>query len=257
MLNKVDFLGYDFISAEHVDIVAQHIIRALDQTSDLKYPVIFTPNVDYLVKLNRPENFYLNEKLVKSEYILPDGQPIIWAAKLKGKNLRHRLAGSDLFLSLFTLTTQNKIATLYLTSGIKVSNYFEVNDAYCKTYTLPFFDQNDNVALDKIVSDTARLIIDHEIKIVYIGVSFPKQDVLGFRILDELKKQGIKKLPTVAFLGASLEFKAGLKKRAPEFFKKAGLEWFYRFVNEPTRLFKRYFIDSFGFFKVLIQQGKK
>ena len=55
-------------------------------------------------------------------------------------------------------------------------------------------------------------------------------------------------------LGATIDFEAGTLKRAPQFWRKAGMEWFYRFLKEPKRLFRRYFVDDIHFFRYFALQ---
>ena len=256
MIRRIKFLGYDFIAEKNIKIVAAKIIDELDFKDAGKLPIIFTPNVDYLVKLDRSNNAIIREKLKNSLYILPDGQPIVWAAKFLGIDIRYRLTGSDLFLKLFDLANAKGIRSLYITPNEKVSQYFEKVDAVSKCYTLPIFQISDQEAIQNIVNRCVELIVNNNIRIVYIGVSFPKQDILSFLILDTLKEMKFNTLPLIGLLGASLEFKSGYKKRAPILYQKLGLEWGYRFINEPNRLFKRYFIDSFAFIKILKKYRK-
>ncbi len=55
-------------------------------------------------------------------------------------------------------------------------------------------------------------------------------------------------------LGATIDFEAGTLKRAPRFWQKVGMEWLYRFLKEPKRLFRRYFVDDIGFFRLFAKQ---
>lgn len=61
-------------------------------------------------------------------------------------------------------------------------------------------------------------------------------------------------MPLFLLLGASYEFHAGLKKRAPMIFQKLGLEFFHRFLSEPKRMFRRYFVDDMVFFKLALKE---
>jgi N-acetylglucosaminyldiphosphoundecaprenol N-acetyl-beta-D-mannosaminyltransferase len=58
-------------------------------------------------------------------------------------------------------------------------------------------------------------------------------------------------------MGASYEFYLNLKKRAPKFWQKTGMEWFYRFTQEPGRLFRRYFVDDMQFFPIVWREFRK
>ena len=85
--------------------------------------------------------------------------------------------------------------------------------------------------------------------VVLVGVGAPKQE----KWIDRWKEQ----MPGVRLwmaLGATIDFEAGTLQRAPMAFRKIGMEWFYRFVKEPRRLFRRYFIDDMKFFIYFTRQ---
>ena len=96
MLQRTHLFGLDLINESSFDPV---ITSTLDFSSQFdsagdKLPLLFTPNVDDVVKLNERKHARLAEILKKSFYILPDGQPVIWASKWLGKPLKKRLPGS-------------------------------------------------------------------------------------------------------------------------------------------------------------------
>lgn len=257
MLKKEKFLGYNFIVSKDIKQVALSIFDYHYSDEIDLLPIIFTPNVDYIVKLDIAKCHELRERLKKSAFILPDGQPIIWASKFLKGNIIKRLAGSDLFSHLYSLVKRNQIPSLFITSGENVSKFYKNDFPRCHILTLPYIDAEDDNELKKIAYQSASLIIRYDIKFVFIGVSFPKQDKIALGIFDELKASGYENIPILALIGASLEFEAKIKKRAPIFLQKVGLEWFYRFLLEPRRLFKRYFIDSFQFLRIVNTNKKK
>lgn len=251
MLKKEDFLGYNFINSNNIREVAVEIMNHPLSNSNGDLPIVLTPNVDYIVKLNRSENKDLNIRLSKSAFILPDGQPIIWAAKYYKKDIRHRLTGSDLFTEMYNIAKTRKTNTLLITSGEVTSNFYKKDFPASVVYTLPYINHGDTDAFNKAITDCVSLIAEHKIETVFLGISFPKQDIIALGIYDQLKALKYINIPLLCLLGASLEFGAGVKKRAPVIYQKIGMEWFYRFATEPKRLFKRYFIESFEFLSVL------
>jgi len=251
MLKREQFLGYNFIIADSIKNVAEEIMTQTIDGTCSGIPLIFTPNVDYVVKLNKAENKSINDRLKGSAYIFPDGQPIVWAARYYKRNIKHRLTGSDLFVEMYDIAKTNNVGTLLLTSSESTSNFYKQDYPGAYSYTLPFIQPNDSDAFDKVIHDSVALIIRNKLKLVFIGVSFPKQDKIALGIYDVLKAIDYPDMPTIGLLGASLEFKAGIKKRAPIFFQEIGLEWFHRFLKEPRRLFKRYFIDCFKFLSIV------
>ena len=85
--------------------------------------------------------------------------------------------------------------------------------------------------------------------VVLVGVGCPKQEKWIFNHKDNMPNVHI-----WMALGATIDFEAGNIKRAPKIFQKLYLEWFYRFLMEPKRMFKRYFIDDILFFYYFAKQ---
>lgn len=256
MLNRINFLGYDFISEENNKSIVDDILSNNTFDESTKLPFLITPNVDYLVKLNRSENSMLKQVLLQSRYILPDGMPIVLGSRLFNKKLSSRLTGSDLFPLLWKKSIILSKNVLVLSSSAEISEKLEIESPRVKSLTMPFFSIDDNSVIDKIVADCVEVILNKKIYIVFIGLGFPKQDILALRLYESLKEIPNQPMPLFCMLGASFEFYLNIKKRAPLFWQKVGAEWFFRFINEPTRLFKRYFIDSWAFVQILFRESK-
>ncbi|TSJ40305.1 WecB/TagA/CpsF family glycosyltransferase [Mucilaginibacter corticis] len=256
MLKKVDLFGFSFISAPNINIIADDIFKKILYTEDNKAPFLITPNVDILVQLSKPEHKELKDALINSLYILPDGQPIVLGSKLLGKSLQARLSGSDLFPVLWEKTKSSDAKILALTTSQQVSELLSRENRNVICYTLPFFQFNDNDSINYITQECATIIMENDIKFVFIGISFPKQNILSISIHKMLVKNKFDKMPLFATLGASFEFYLNLKKRAPLFLQKIGLEWLFRFFKEPKRLFRRYFIEAPRFILILIKEIK-
>jgi exopolysaccharide biosynthesis WecB/TagA/CpsF family protein len=88
-----------------------------------------------------------------------------------------------------------------------------------------------------------QMINNSEANVVLVGVGCPKQE----KWIDKHKSL-MPKVDIWMALGATIDFEAGHVKRAPLIWRKIYMEWFYRFLQEPRRLFKRYFIDDMRFF---------
>lgn len=256
MLNRINFLGYDFISEENNKSVADDILSNISFDKSSKLPFLITPNVDYLVKLNRYENSMLKQVLLQSKYILPDGMPIVLVSRFFNKKLSSRLTGSDLFPLLWKKSITLSKNILVLSSSAEISEKLERESPRVKSITMPFFSIDDDSVIDRIVTDCVEVILSEKIYIVFIGLGFPKQDILALRLYEALKEIPNQPMPLFCMLGASFEFYLNIKKRAPLFWQKIGAEWLFRFINEPTRLFKRYFIDSWAFVQILFRESK-
>ena len=80
-----------------------------------------------------------------------------------------------------------------------------------------------------------------------VGLGAPKQEKFLYKYISQLN------VPVSLAIGASIDFEAGNVKRAPLWMQKVGLEWFYRLIKEPKRMFKRYIIDDIKILKLIIK----
>lgn len=94
-----------------------------------------------------------------------------------------------------------------------------------------------------------KVINESEANVVLVGVGCPKQEKWIFA-----QKGRMPGVDLWMALGATIDFEAGNVKRAPTIFQKLALEWFYRFLMEPKRMFKRYFVDDMLFFYYFAKQ---
>jgi N-acetylglucosaminyldiphosphoundecaprenol N-acetyl-beta-D-mannosaminyltransferase len=257
MIKRVKLFEFDFISEREVSPVVDDILNADSYEKVGHFPFVITPNVDDIVKFSKDENNELRSYFLKSIYILPDGQPIVWASKLFFKQkIAKRLPGSDLLPSLLD-KSKSKCNILALISADKIAEALKENNPNVICYTLPLFDKNDVNAIAEITDNCIKILSANDIKIVIIGVSFPKQNILAINIYNKLKALKIAPMPLFCMLGASFEFYLGIKSRAPLYVQKAGLEWLHRFASEPKRLFRRYFIEGMAFFPILVKELKE
>ena len=193
------------------------------------------------------------EALRNSNYLIPDGVSIVKACRwLKCKSQpKERIAGWDLFE--FEMNRLNKkggrcmfmgsspkVLALIVEKAKRVYPNIEV-----VTYSPPYkpeFNDEDNHAIVKAINDANP-------DLLWIGMTAPKQE----KWIIKYKEQ----MPGVDLfmaLGATIDFEAGALKRAPIFWRRCGLEWLFRFIKEPRRLFKRYFVDDMRFFYYFAKQ---
>lgn len=200
---------------------------------------VVTPNVDHIIQLER--NDRLRSAYGGAALVLTDGQPLIWISKLLKTPIREKISGSDLFPELCALAARQQYRMFFLGAAEGVAEQAALrltqkNEGLCVagTYSPPFGFEKDEQQVKKIWA------MIHEAKpdILIVGLGTPKQELFLFDNKEQL--DGI-----LAFgLGASLDFEAGVSRRAPRWMQKCGLEWFYRLCREPRRLFKRYLIDD-------------
>ncbi len=236
-----------------------------------KLPLLFTPNVDDVVKLNEKKYADLAGILKKCFYIIPDGQPIIWASKFVGAPLKRRLPGSELFPLLWKELIKNNKRIMVIAPNDQVGELLKKEYANMVYYVPPFFDVENTTELNKVIEGCIPVFDAFKPEYVFLGIRFPKQNHIALGLIDHVNssavssrqssadnpQSGTKEMPLFLLLGASYEFYLNIKKRAPAFWQKIGMEWFYRFTQEPGRLFKRYFVDDLKFFPIVMREFRK
>lgn len=182
--------------------------------------------------------------------VTPDGMPLVWLSRLNGLQHVSRVYGPDLMLALCEHSlTQNYRHFLYggadgvpeRLADALVARYPALN--IVGTYSPPFravTEQEDAAIVDMINATQP--------DIVWVGLSTPKQE----RWMAE--HVGRVSAPVLIGVGAAFDFHAGLKKQAPLWMQRSGLEWFFRLSTEPRRLWKRYLINNPKFvYNILLQ----
>jgi N-acetylglucosaminyldiphosphoundecaprenol N-acetyl-beta-D-mannosaminyltransferase len=210
---------------------------------------IVTPNVDHIVKLQEDAEFrcvYDNASLV-----LADGMPLLWASKYLGTPLCQKISGSDIFPLMCERAEQNHKSVFFLggrpgaadAASEKMKSRFPnlvIAGTYCPPYGFEH-DQEENERIIRMIRETAP-------DILFVGLGAPKQEKWVEKHRNDLG------VPVSIGIGVTFEFVAGMVKRAPVWMQRIGLEWFWRVLNEPKRLFRRYFIDDFRFFGLVRRQ---
>jgi N-acetylglucosaminyldiphosphoundecaprenol N-acetyl-beta-D-mannosaminyltransferase len=256
MYHTINLFGLDFISARNHEVFLEQLIDYRNQPNyKQKLPFVITPNADQVIKLDNPQKRTLKEQLSQALFILPDGESIILFSRLIRKPLQARLTGSDLFPLLWQHAKQQREKILVIVSEESVGMKLKEDYEDIIYYTPPFF-QAKSVEFNKICTDNFNLINKFNPKYVIIGVGFPKQEFLGLALYTKLQAAGMDS-PLFLFLGASAEFYVGIKKRAPRFLQKLGLEWLHRLLLEPRRMWRRYLLGMVPLFFLYIKEFRK
>lgn len=213
------------------DDLVQVVMSSALQSRSL---TVCTPNLQFYGSLRK---VHPKENLCDAfDYVVADGWPIAVAATLKRRRILKRITGSDLFPILLESTKNLDIKVLIVGGHEKDSDLIE-----SKFYCFPYVE---------VAIPPQKTSVDELFKFVVTrsqGVSGPTVIVLclGFPLQEEtaLLLQGRINSPIIC-LGASLDFYVGLKQRAPRILRISGLEWFWRLLQEPKRLWRRYLLVS-------------
>ncbi len=183
------------------------------------------------------------EALSRGDYLIPDGASIVKACRwLKCKSQpRERVAGWDLFEFEMARLNETGGRCMFMGSSPKVLDLIveKAEKAYpaieVVTYSPPYkpeFSDEDNRAIVKAINDA-------DPDLLWIGMTAPKQEKWAYSHWDELNIHC-----HVGTIGAVFDFFAGTYERAPRWWQEHSLEWLYRLVKEPRRMWRRYVIGN-------------
>lgn len=204
-------------------------------------------NVHMLVEAHEDASF---ATVVNSANIVtPDGMPLIWAMRLLHGVKNDRVAGMDLLPRLLNAAIEKNISVFFYGGSQKM---LDATSAYIKNvypalsiaglYSPPFrplTKEEDESVIKMINNSGARL--------VFVVLGCPKQE----KWMDAMKG---KINATMIGVGGALPVLVGEQKRAPQWMQRNGLEWLYRLIQEPGRLWKRYFYTNAVFILLLVKE---
>ena len=238
---KLDIIGTMINPSDYDSAVKRIIGSSLGNRSLTVAPVASHPIVES----------YFNRKLQLTlngfDMVLPDGQPIVYAMNfIHCSNIRRRVYGPKLLLKVVEAAGKDDIKIILY--GNNTEKLKKVLNAKYKKLTVVAFSDLRQAKIDE--EGIARLIGDlkkYRKAILFLGIGSPTQHFL----LSKLSKV---KMPIIA-VGSAFDFIAKIKKQAPGWMGDAGLEWLFRLVQEPSRLWRRYLIFGTVFvFLVLMQK---
>ena len=225
----------------HVDnlTMEEAVERARQLILSKRNSYVVTPNVDHIVRIEHDPLF--REIYEGADLVLTDGKPLIWMSRLMGMPIKEKISGSDYFpevckmaakegFSVFLLGAAEGVAKKAAINLMKKYKNLRIAGVYSPSYT--FENNADEIA--GIIRKINRTKPD----ILCIGLGSPKQEKFFYEYRDLLN------VPLTLHIGATIDFEAGVIKRAPKWVSYVGLEWFYRLMKEPRRLYRRYLMDD-------------
>jgi N-acetylglucosaminyldiphosphoundecaprenol N-acetyl-beta-D-mannosaminyltransferase len=250
-LASCSLFGFNFLSDWDLSTIVDRITGP--QPTDDLLPFVLTPNVDYIVRLREPGLADLAEILPRARYVLPDGQPIVWTSRFSAEPLAGRLPGSSMFPVIWKRVVEERRRTMIVAASQETADQLTREYPEAGVIVPPHFDADDQLQLARVAKNCRAMIEELEPEFVFVGISFPKQQRLALSLVDSIRASG-GPMPIFLLLGGSFEMYLGQVKRAPSWMQHLGLEWFFRFMQEPRRLFRRYFVTDTRFLGLFVKE---
>ena len=190
----------------------------------------------------------LRQSVNESDLINADGQAVVWASRLLGKPLKERVAGIDLMINLVDLASRNNYKIFFF--GAKEEVVKTVVKTYSSQYSQNIIAGYRNGYFKKEEEQSIALeIANSGANILFVAISSPTKENFLYE-----NKETLKKVNFVMGVGGSFDVVSGKVKRAPIWMQKLGLEWFYRFAQEPKRMWKRYLVGNSKFIALVLKE---
>jgi len=201
-------------------------------------------NVAKLV--NCRKNTELRQSLNEADVVVADGLPVVWLSILVGNPLPERIAGIDIMYQLLKLASKNHYRVFFL--GAKQQIVKKVVDFSQREYPgLQIAGYRNGYFKESEDKDVAEQIRESSTDILFVAISSPKKEIF-------LRKwRGFMGIPVCHGVGGSFDVLAGVTKRAPMWMQRCGIEWLYRLIQEPRRMWKRYLVTNTIFIKLSLE----
>lgn len=241
-MNRIHILNTNidnYCTQETLDLISQTI----ESRGQLQLVVV---NASTIVDLQ--SDLQLRKSVNESGLINADGQAVVWASKILGKPLKERVAGTDLMISLVAMAHQKKYKIYFF--GADEAVVKKVVEKYSNEYSPDIVAGYRNGYFKKEEEqDIAKEIAASGAHMLFIAISSPIKENFVYE-----NKQVLSEVNFIMGVGGGFDVVSGKIKRAPLWMQNSGLEWFYRFMQEPKRMWKRYLIGNTKFIFLVLKE---
>ena len=225
-------------------LTMQELISIVDQAiKDNRKLNIVVVNVAVLVMCQKDKDF-LNT-INNADIVTVDGMPVMWSLKLLGYNIKEKLSGPDVFRALLLLASREKYSVYFF--GAKINILEKMISNLKKLFPLlkisGYRDGYFNISEENKIIENINL---SQVNMLFLGLPSPLKE--RFIENDDIKTN------LSMGVGGVFDIEAGLVKRAPLWMQKNGLEWLFRLIQEPKRLWKRYFVTNTLFIGIVLME---
>jgi N-acetylglucosaminyldiphosphoundecaprenol N-acetyl-beta-D-mannosaminyltransferase len=236
---RIDALGFDAV----VDAIVTRAVAGAEPS------YVVTPNAHHVVLFQ--DDALFRDIYRRALLVVPDGVPLLWAAKLLGARLPGRVNGTDLFEALCAQAARRGLSVFLLggREGAAAAAAARLCARHpglriCGTYCPSLGFENDPAESARVLAAIGAA----RPHLLFVGLGAPKQEYWMYRNVERLS------VPVSVGIGVSFELVAGVVARAPRWMQHAGLEWLYRLGAEPARLWKRYLFGNARFCMLIVRQ---
>lgn len=213
--------------------------------------ILFTPNIDHLVRLQKDRVFY--EAYQQADWVICDSVILQRCSRLLKHPIVESIPGSTFFREYCDYHKDDENVRIFIMGGkdgVPQRAMERINERCGRKIVVGAHSPSFSFVQDEEESGRlVKMVNESEATVLMVCATSPKQEIWITKYRHQLPH-----VKLFMALGATVDFEAGNVIRCPLVFQWLGLEWFWRFSQEPQRLFKRYFIDDPIFFWLLLKQ---
>ena len=241
MDKKIDFLNIPLDTVTMQETIAQ-VNTAILSNKHIHHCVI---NAGKVVQMQ--EDKLLRDSVINSDLINADGMSIVWAARFLGYKIPERVAGIDLMEKLVELSFKKKYKCFFFGANENIVKKI-VND-YSEKYSKDLIaGYRNGYYNDSEESEIVEQIQKSKANILFVAMTSPKKEIF----LNNYKKE-LSGVNFIMGVGGSFDVISGEIRRAPLIMQYLGLEWLFRFLQEPRRMWKRYLFGNYKFILIVVK----
>ena len=242
MNKKINFLNIP-IDAITMQETLQKVENAITSNQHIHHTVV---NAGKIVSMQTDKE--LEKSVIEADIINADGQAVVWAANFLGHKLPERVSGIDLMEQLVKMSSEKGYKCFFF--GAKQEVVTKLVSIYKEQYSKDIIAGYRNGYFEKRDEEQlARLIAESGANMLFVAITSPKKEIF----LNTYKKQ-LQNVNFIMGVGGSFDVIVGKVKRAPIWMQNIGLEWLFRFLQEPIRMWRRYTIGNIKFILLVIKE---
>jgi N-acetylglucosaminyldiphosphoundecaprenol N-acetyl-beta-D-mannosaminyltransferase len=252
MIKPFGYILNSKVTAINFRNTVKNITNLIDKNEKNKYVCIC--NTHSLVTATKDKNFF--KALENAHICTPDGMPLVWALRLFGYTNQDRVDGPNLMLKLCEESSQKNYRIYLYGSTLETLQRLEtkLKQLYKGIQIVGVYSPPFRPLTEKEKESIKKHINDSKADLVFVGLGCPKQEKWMYENSPKINS-------ILLGVGAAFNFIIGDIKRPPILLQKLGLEWFFRLISEPKRLWKRYLYNNslfiYLFFKTFQKNHKK
>lgn len=231
----------------HVDplTLQEAVARCRAAVSARRRMLVGVVNAAKVVALRQDQ--LLRDSLLACDMVLADGQSVVWASRLLGSPLPERVTGIDLFEALLRVADEDH-RSVYLFGARQEVLDRVVDEVRSRHPALAIAGARNGYFADDEIPAIAEQIAASGADMLFLGITSPIKEIFLGRYADTLG------VPVLHGVGGSFDILAGFTKRAPDRWQRWGMEWAYRLLQEPGRLWRRYMRTNTRFLAIVARE---